>query len=174
MERVKTDTLTSFGGWLANSGNSWKMRAARWALPGALLLIVSATRLHRWLSPRIGRDNADLVLPSMLLLGFGLAIAVPLLLRSIRCRVCGLRMLSSQAARGLARPERERWIRGLNECPVCRDDGFATPGSRTRWLSSGRAPEPEYWSGWRLALAILAIAVAGIAIFLVGQWRVKP
>ena len=174
MERVKTDTLTSFGGWLENSGNSWKVRATRWALPVALLFIMSAMRLHGWLSPRIGRDNADLVLPSVLLLGFGLAIAVPLLLGSIRCRVCGLRMLSSEAARRLGRPERERWIRGLSECPVCRDDGFATPGSRTRWLSSGRAPEPEYWSGWRLALAILAIAAAGIAIFLAGQWRVKP
>jgi len=174
MERVKTDALTSFGGWLENSGNSWKMGATRWALPVASLLILSATRLHRWLSPRIGRDNADLVLPSVLLLGFGLALAVPLLLRSIRCRVCSLRMLSSQAARGLSRTERDRWIHGLSECPVCRDDGFATPGSRTSWLSSGCAPEPEYWSGWRLAFAILAIAAAGIGIFLVGQWRVKP
>jgi hypothetical protein len=169
MGRVKTDTLTSFGGWLENSGNRWKMSATRWTLPVASLLILSAMRLHRWLSPRIGRDNADVLLPSVLLLGFGLALVVPLLLRSIRCRVCGLRILSSQAARSLSRTERDRWIHGLSECPVCRDDGFATPGSRTSWLSSGRDPEPEYWSGWRLGLAILAIAVAGMGILLVGQ-----
>jgi len=174
MERVKTDALRSFGGWLENSGNAWKLRATRWALPVASLLVLSAMRLHSWLSPRIGRDNADLVSPCLLLLGFGLALAVPLLLRSIRCRVCGLRMLSSQAARGLPRTERDRWIHALSECPVCRDDGFAKPGSRTDWLSSGRTPEPEYWSGWRLALAILAIVGAGIGIFLAGQWRVKP
>ncbi len=27
MERVKADVLTSFGGWLKNSGNRWKMGA---------------------------------------------------------------------------------------------------------------------------------------------------
>jgi hypothetical protein len=174
MTRVTPNAFTSFGGWLENSGNAWKLRATRWVLPSASVLVLSAARLDTWLSAQIGRDAAAVVVPTMLLLGFGLALAVPTLLRSVRCGVCGLRMLSSQAARALSRSERDRWIHELSECPVCRDDGSARPGSRTNWLSSGGVPEPEYWSGWRLASAILAILAAGVGILAAGQWRVKP
>jgi hypothetical protein len=174
MERVKADALASFGGWLENSSNRWKVSATRWALPVASVLILAATCLHGWLIPRIGRVRADVLSSSVLLVGCGLALVVPLVLRSIRCRICGLKILSSQAARSLSRTERDRWIYGVRECPVCRDDGFATEESRSIWLTSGRAPEPEYWSGWRLALAVLAVVVAGIAILWLGQWRLKP
>jgi hypothetical protein len=86
-------------------------------------------------------------------------VALPML---VRCHVCGLHLESSLAARKLSRSHCLSWMRSLNACPVCGDDGSATVESRERWRRSGLSPEVPYWSGRRIVLAILVtVLVAG-------------
>ena len=134
--------------WLERSGHSWKVRAARLAIPAASLAYLGFTTLLRT-GGRARQPAIETLAMLLLFLFFGLALTPFILQGLVRCRVCGLRMMGSSIARGMSRPARRRWIEALDVCPVCSDDGRATPGSKGQWLASGLAAEPPYWSAKR-------------------------
>jgi hypothetical protein len=163
------------GLWLEHSGHSWKVLAARLAIPATALAYLGFSTLLR--SPGGRARQPDIETFTMLLVPvfFGLGLAPLILLGLVRCRVCGLRMMGSSIARGMSRVARRRWIAALEACPVCGDDGRATPESRARWLVSGIPAEPPYWSGRRIALAILVASVVLGALMLLGELnRIRP
>jgi len=149
-------------GWLDRSGQTWKVRgAAVTAVTGFPLMVVGFVGVRRW-----G--------PAPLLLGLALAalnLVLPLL---VRCRVCGLHLESSVTARTLSRADRLGWIRALESCPSCADDGLATEETRVRWVNSGSRREEVYWSSRRLILAIvLTVLIAGGGFAIGALYRMK-
>src|SRR5215475_12050690 len=121
-------------GWLQASGHLPKVRASRLAFPAASACFLLAIWAVRDRTP--SREH-------LFLLAVPLALALsiaPLVLNSfVRCRVCGVRVLGSNASRALPSHRRQRWLEDLENCPVCGDDGHATRESRARWLASGAA-----------------------------------
>jgi hypothetical protein len=157
------------GLWLEHSGHSWKVLAARLAIPAAGLAYLGFSTLLRSPGGRARQPDVETLSLLLVLLFFGLGLAPLTLLGLVRCRVCRLRMMGSSLARGLSRVARRRWIATLEACPVCGDDGRATPESRARWLASGIPAEPPYWSGKRIALAILVASIVLGALMLLGE-----
>ena len=142
------------------------MSYARRLAPLGLLLIVLGFRLP---------DRPGSTFFLMLLLG-NVFLFIGVLLRAlIRCPLCGVRLQGSSTFQAIPRLQRLDWMRSLDSCPLCLDDGSATPESRRRWLQSGRMPEGPYWSVGRLTLAVLAIFLMLALASLVGEvYRVKP
>jgi len=110
-----------------------------------------------------------LVLGSIIPIGL-VAFVLPM---SVRCRVCGLHMESSSAARTLPNSERLSWLETLEACPVCGDDGRATAASRSAWNSSGGRAEQPYWSVRRMLVGLLVAASLLSTALFIGS-HVKP
>ena len=83
----------------------------------------------------------------------------------LHCHVCGLNMPSCVEAR-VAGSRRWQWIATLEVCPVCGDDGSASPESHERWREGGRRIEEPYWSFARVALVIVAIVIMLVGLSL--------
>jgi hypothetical protein len=146
--------------WLRRSGQEWKLTwSTLAALVAGVLILVGYLRPYR-----LG------AVPAL----FGLPVfAVAVTLRFfIQCRVCGLRLLSSSEGRKRPNPRRALWLRALDTCPVCGDDGGATKGSRERWMASRRPAEEPYWSMRRLGWALLAIVSFLAALGTFAYWLV--
>ena len=124
---------------------------------------------------------------ALLLLGFpldrpalfftgGLLLAVDSALPMfVRCRMSGLRTWTSSTALRFGPADRVSWLRSLETCPVCGDDGRAKPESRESWLSSGAVPERPYWSAARVVWAIVLTAILAAGGFAIGLlYRLKP
>ena len=149
------------GRWLKNSGHGWKVVAANlmFAAPTvALLCTLAAHRFARgdeylWIRSASG---------TAVFISFALFLAAGVLRGMVRCRVCGLHLSSSVEARLLG-ARKWAWIAGLDECPVCRDDGTAMPESRSRWEQSGGHAEEPYWSWNRVILAVVILALGWVA-----------
>ena len=101
--------------------------------------------------------------------------AIASLLRAfVRCHVCGLRLTSSSAARA-AGSRKWQWLDSLEACPVCGDDGLATPDSRERWQQSGLLPEAPYWNVGRMTAAtLLLLAIVGGGVWYGASYRPNP
>jgi len=127
--------------WLARSGQRWKVNGAViTSFIGVIFLLSAIVGPRRWAA--FG-----------MMLAFFSFTANTLLPLFVRCAVCGLQMENSSFARNLARDQRLSWIESLDACPVCGDDGSATPASRDRWRHSGMPQEKTYWSAFRILLA---------------------
>jgi hypothetical protein len=152
--------------WLDRSGYGRRMAVASLGLPLGSLLVFVALRAARW-------TRSGWILFLLLVAGFGLASANPILLALMRCRVCGLRVPGSSFARAVPRSEREAWLSRLEACPCCGDNGTATLDSRARWRASGLIAERPYWSPLRVFVAIL-----GTLLFILGGMelgsRIRP
>lgn len=152
------------GLWLEKSGQAWKtsvaLKAAYLVWPSiGLCLVAQQARL-----------GVMLLASSAFLLSAGVAnVVLPL---TIRCRVCGLQLETSSYARQMQRGARLAWLRALERCPVCSDDGLATMQSLQAWRQSGQAGEAAYWSGSRVALAIACVALLGILMAALLRYRV--
>lgn len=143
-------------GWFARSGQQWILSA--WvggSIFGMLLVPVILFAPQPWTFIAVAAEM--------------LLIPIPFLPLLARCRVCGLHIESSGAARSMTRAERLGWIRTLQACPQCGDDGTATAAARHAWLISGRASEAPYWS--RIGTAIVLAALVVIGGFVVGYAR---
>jgi len=153
-------------GWLTRAGYAKRIRASTWTLVVAMVLLVFGLFRLREFGPW------------PFLLGVALLWLGSLLKSLIRCRVCGLNIQTSAAARRLPQRQRYPWLITLEACPVCGDDGRATVESRIRWRESGAAPESRYWSIRRLAVAVLLTVVfvgGGILVAeLVGHQMLRP
>jgi len=147
------------GIWLERSRQTWMVRTADTAvLLGFPLCFVAFLTLGFSQAPKWEGPLA-LALFGLGTALLGASVALPML---VRCQVCGLHLESSLPARRLSRSHRLSWVRSLDACPVCGDDGSATVESRERWRRSGLSPEAPYWSGRRIMLAILlTVLVAG-------------
>ena len=134
--------------WLVRSGQRWKIGFGSTCTWVGLALLCSffAFRWHVAFLASLALLIAGFVLPTW-----------------IRCRVCGLQLLTSGAALRLPQAERDMWLSELRECPVCGDDGSATGDVRIIWSRGGRTGEPPYWS-WKRVVAALLLAV----LFVVG------
>jgi hypothetical protein len=164
--RTRTDVTD---GWLTRSRQTWKTRIAVFAGIVGMLCIVLPFFLARVV--RVRFSDWEPLLP---LFGFGLLTANFILPLFVRCRVCGVQLETSVAARGLPRDQRLRWVESLKACPVCDDDGSATLESRLRWRASGAAAEKPYWSSMRILLGVLAsILLAGGGAYLGARYRVR-
>ena len=134
--------------WLVRSGQRWKIRVGGSCTWVGLALLCSffAFRWHIAFLASLPLLIGGVVLPTL-----------------IRCRICGLQLLTSGAALRLPQAEREMWLSELSECPVCGDDGSATRDTRIMWSSAGHRGEPPYWSGKRVVAALLltVLFVAG-------------
>src|SRR5688500_19992125 len=106
------------------------MAVAHYSLPLGSLFVLLAFGAGRW-------DRSGRLLMFLLITGFALALANPLLLSLIRCRVCGLRVTGSSFSRAVPREDRDQWLGQLEACPQCGDDGDATVESRERWHTGG-------------------------------------
>jgi hypothetical protein len=158
-------------GWLRRSGFDWVLRSGRYAdfLPGLvfaswflLMGLFGGRDTPRWLTA---------VFAAGLVLSLAYAGVVAILRAFVRCRVCGLRVASCGEARVLA-GRKWAWVASLEACPVCGDDGRASPESRSRWLQSGSSPEPPYWSRQRIAIAVLlTLLLAGGGWWYGASWR---
>jgi hypothetical protein len=146
--------------WLGRSGQAWTMigySIRTWLGLGLMMIGFVA----HWHGVAVG--------------GLLALVADRVLLMLIRCSVCGLRLFTSTAARAVGMSEREDWLLALESCPVCGDDGRATRDSRALWRASGRLPEVPYWSGGRLAAAILAtLILVGGGVALGVLYRIRP
>lgn len=137
-------------GWLRRAGYEQRSRIAAvlsiMPLPAGVLWLVSLrAEAVSWLR--------QLVLGAFLLSSLAYLLAGALRW-TIRCRVCGQRLPSYSGARRLG-AEKWAWLDALESCPVCGDAGQAGLGSRRAWELSGQPLETPYWSGWRLAAAIV-------------------
>ena len=142
--------------WLEASRHILKVRASRLAFPAASACYLVAIWAVWDRTP--AREYLFLL---AIPLAMALSIA-PLVLNSlVRCRVCGVRVWGCNAARALPSHRRQRWIEELETCPVCGDDGHATPEGQTRWLASGATSEAPYWTTRRVTLAVLVIVLVG-------------
>ena len=153
---------TETGGWLRRSGYEWKLRVATYltfAPTVAFLFFMASIRFD----PGPTRGPLRSAAPGILLLSLLLAFVGFVVRARIRCNVCGLNLPSSTEARA-AGSRRWRWIASLETCPICGDDGSATPESHTRWQESGRPKEEPYWSLGRVLIVIVAIAVMLIGL----------
>jgi hypothetical protein len=160
--------------WLKRSGHDWKVRLANYAglAPVAVLLVwfMSARAIDgrhepRWMSS----------LFTFAMLGtLACAFVAGALRALVRCRVCGLRLASCSQARTIG-SRKWLWVATLDACPVCGDDGSASPESRTRWRDSGLPAEAPYWSWKRIAIAILlAVIIAGAGVWYGASYRPNP
>ena len=64
-------------------------------------------------------------------------------------------------------------MQSLEMCPVCGDDGTASPASRAAWAASGQRGEPPYWSGRRMLIALGLIIVFVVGGMIIGA-NTKP
>src|SRR2546425_374739 len=101
------------GLWLQHSGHSWKVLAARLAIPAASLAYLGFSTLLRSPGGRARQPDVETITMLLVLLFFGLGLAPLILLGLVKCRVCGLRMMGSSIARGMSRVARRRWIAAL-------------------------------------------------------------
>jgi hypothetical protein len=85
-----------------------------------------------------------------------------------RCGVCGLWLESSSTGR--RQHARLAWLTSVEQCPICSDDGLATPDARDRWRLQGRASEAPYWTRARLSLALGAIVGLPVFAYLVAEY----
>jgi len=135
--------------WLQRSGQTWKLHAS-FACNVVGFVGIAVSIVLPWTGARA---------PWLLLLAtFGsvlLLILAPIVVALPRCDVCGLWLESSSAGR--SQRDRLHWLSSVERCPVCDDDGSASPDSRERWRSSNRPPEPSYWSRRRLAIAVAVV-----------------
>ena len=130
-------------GWLSRSGYAWRMHLGNWAvLVGFFLLVAGFLRLPQWgFAP--------------FLFGWLLAALGSGLTYSLRCRICRVNVHRCRTALSVPSSRRRAWLAELEACPVCGDDGLATPESKQRWLEAGAPREPRYWSKRRATLALL-------------------
>lgn len=133
--------------WLRRSGQAWKIQGSFLcnvlAYAGITLSIVLSWEAVPWLLVVVAFGSLVLLVLAKIL------VALP------RCAVCGLWLESSSAGRHQRRPI--SWLTSIEACPICGDDGAATPDSRRRWRLSGGAAEPPYWSRARLAIAVALV-----------------
>ena len=101
--------------WLERSGQAWKLTLADVGLFASFVLIVGGAVLRH---PGLALAGAAVGIPSVLL---------PFV---VRCAVCRVRLMRSEEARTLPRGYRADMLRTLEVCPVCQDDGSATPEAR--------------------------------------------
>lgn len=104
--------------WLERSGQAWKLTLADVGLFSSLVLIVGGVALRK---------------PGVTLAGLAVGILGVVLPFVVRCAVCRVRLMRSEEARTLPRGYRGDMLRSLEVCPVCRDDGSATPDSVAAW-----------------------------------------
>ena len=130
-------------GWLRRGGYARRFRVGGWAaVVGVLALIAGFLRLPQW-----G--------PLPFLVGWFVGALGSALTYSVRCPVCRTNVNRSRAALTISSIRRRQWLAQLEACPVCGDDGSATPESRQEWLAAGAPREPGYWSRRRVGLALL-------------------
>ena len=152
------DSGTARVGWLERSGQAWRILASNLVLaPCVVALILPYADPHRFAAAGV-----VVGLPAFLVAAF--------LRYSIRCRVCGLFPLSSATSRKLSAVQRRHWLRRLESCPVCDDDGRATPESRLRWVEAGSPTEKLYWSRSRLAIAAAIVVISACALWYWASW----
>jgi hypothetical protein len=154
--------MVAKGLWLSRSGQAWKARWSTWsAIAGFGLLALAIV------GPRRGSAWTGM----LALFCFSANVALPL---TIRCGVCGLQLETCVAARRLSRDRRLKWIESLNECPVCHGDGAVSDQATAEWRTLGLEPEPSYWSGSRLLLALVAAcAFIGGAVAFGIKYRIR-
>jgi hypothetical protein len=143
---------------------SWLGRSRqRWLLQVEFLCGVSGIAMFLLL-PLLGVALRRPALSSLAIGGIPLLTVSVLLPLFIRCRVCGLRLRVSEAAR--ARPSAVRlvWLRTLEVCPVCGDDGAASGASREKWATSGRPAEGSSWLVRAILLTCLGVVVASACL----------
>jgi len=145
-------------GWLGRARYAKRVRLGTYTMASGVILML-AGGVAPW--------NGVL----LWLAGF-VATNVGLLLRSrIRCRVCGLDPWTCRKALQVTRSLRMLWLAALEVCPVCGDDGSATPDATARWLSSGGTPEQPYWTSRRVVVALLlGVGCVGGGL-VVAEWR---
>jgi hypothetical protein len=146
--------------WLERSGQDWKRVGAHL---GALVGVPSTVLGFVFL-----RELWVLFVLGLVMLLANLVF--PLL---IRCRVCGLHLESSTAARSRARSDRLKWVVSLDSCPACGDDGASSP-STPAW---GRLTlrERPYWSVRRILTAsFLTLLLLGGAVAIGALYRIRP
>ena len=156
-------------GWLQRSGQAWKMRIAVFGAIAGMTLLLAGLLLGRVLDRRVSIFVlACVVLALPLLL---LNLVLPLL---VRCRICGLQIETSSAARTLSRDRRLAWLEALQTCPACGDDGHASMEGRDRWRSAGMNVERPYWSLARILMATVAtVLLAGGGVWIGAHFRVR-
>lgn len=146
--------------WLEASGQVWKIKAAV-ATAACAFIFLSIGVLAAFT-----RQKAVVGIALVMTILVGVVnLVLPL---CVRCRVCGLQLETSSAARQLARGQRFEWIQSIAACPACGDGGQATDESRDKWRRSGRRGEGEYWSVRRIGLAILITVLAVGGGFVLG------
>jgi hypothetical protein len=155
--------------WLRVSGHASKVSMAGAALPAASL---SYLVVFWALSERTPfRQGVFLFMTPVAML---LSVAPLILHPLVRCRVCGLRLLGSTAARQVAASHRREWIASIEACPLCGDDGSASVSSRNHWLASGKTLETQYWTLRRTILALLILVLIGGGGFYFGASYTVP
>jgi hypothetical protein len=147
--RAEPTSSVQAGAWLRRTGYLRRIQIGeRLAIIGLAVFVVSVVEVQRF-------GFVPLV-AGWLAAALGSALAW-----SIRCRVCGSYLRRSEAGGKLTSRGRTLWLARLKACPVCGDDGLASPESRQRWVLAG-APREIYWSKRRVITAIVA------TIFFVG------
>lgn len=147
--------------WLKRSGQEWKRVGAHL---GALVGVPSTVLGFCFL-----RELWVLFVLGLIMLLVNLVF--PLL---IRCRVCGLHLESSTAARSRARSDRLKWVASLDSCPACGDNGASSPSTPAcERLTISR--ERPYWSIRRILTAsFLTLLLLGSAVAIGALYRVRP
>ena len=144
--------------WLDRSGQRWKLKGARvrgWT--GFILFWLGF--LGSW--------------PPGVFIGLPLVVSYYSVML-IRCRVCGLRLSVSKAALNLPTWDRVGWLRSLESCPECGDDGRATREAKEDWRRSGRVVEGAYWTRTRIVLALLLTLILAGGGFAIGILQRHP
>jgi len=160
--------------WLETSGLRRWVTVARLAPTVGSALLLLGLSMSRWARQDAGyREPYGTLAVIALLAGLAAAACSPVIITLLRCRVCGLHVMTSAAARARPRREREAWLIELEACPVCGDDGSGSDTERSRWLASGRGLEEPYWSWQRLLVALLGTLVLLAGSIYVGS-QVRP
>jgi len=155
---------TEKGGWLRRGRYVRTLRVATYMTFGpmlAFLFFIVSARLDGGATRGPFQSAATIIL----MLSVPVAVIGYLVRARVHCKVCGLNMPSCVEAR-VAGSRRWEWLANLEMCPVCGDDGSASPEGHARWRAEGGRKEAPYWNSARVAVALAAIVVvlAGLSL----------
>ena len=150
---------TERGGWLRRSGYVKPLRVATVMTFGPMLAFLFFMVSSRF-DGGAQRGPVQSAATVILMLSLPVAAIGYIVRARVHCKVCGLNMPSCVEAR-VAGSRRWEWLASLEACPICGDDGSASPEGHARWRDGGRRKEEPYWNLTRVTMAIAAI----VAVF---------
>ena len=154
--------IPSEGSWLERSGQRWKARNPWLATLVLATLVFVVGLLSNAGEPPLWSIVVMFVLAAVARIA---GLVLPLL---IRCRVCGVQLTTSSAARHIPLLNRPAWAEVLQACPVCGDDGRAALEAIRAWQASDRGREVLEGSvGSVLTAILIAILLIAVAVFVV-------